>query len=211
MRSASEGRTIPRRPDPSRAGEPPAAGEAQPAGAVAEADAECVQACLQGKRERFAELVGRYQQAVYGVVLAYTRDPHRAEDVAQEVFVNAFTALKQLREPNRFFPWLLQIARHRASREARKEATRAEQPLPENWALAAAEEAQGPQRAADVLAMVEELPEPYRETVLLKYRLGLSCREIAQREGVPVGTITSRLTRALAVLRSAAGGRRDKP
>ena len=60
-------------------------------------------------------------------------------------------------------------------------------------------------QASALLAMVEELPEPYRHTLILKYRQGLSCREIAEQEQVAIGTITSRLTRALAVLRSALG------
>lgn len=168
-----------------------------------EADAACVREVLAGRRERFEELVRRYQRVVYGVVLAYVREPHLAEDVAQEVFVSAFTALGQLREPGRFLPWLLQIARHRAGREYKKTALRAEQPLEGRSEPARPESGEDAARAAGVLALVEELPEPYRETLLRKYQMGLSCKEIARLEAVPIGTITSRLTRALAVLRSA--------
>ena len=53
-----------------------------------------------------------------------------------------------------------------------------------------------------IFAKVEELPEPYRQTVLLKYAQNMSCKQIAEMEGVAVGTITSRLTRALMVLRT---------
>lgn len=180
----------------------------EPSGPAAAADAQCVVAVLGGDRERFGELVERYQGTVYSIVLGYVRDAQRAEDVAQEVFVGAFTNLAQLREPERFLPWLLQIARNRASREARRGASRPEQPLGDHD-TPAREADPDRARAAYILGLVEELPEPYRHTVLLKYKQGLSCKEIAQAEGVPVGTITSRLTRALGVLRGALGQGQD--
>ena len=185
---------------------PGAAGESprqDGAGARYRADAEAVRAVLAGQRERFAELVERYQASVYSVALGYTRDAHRAEDLAQEIFAGAYASLAQLREPERFFPWLLQSARNRSSREAQRSSAHTEQPLAEGQDPPAAEPGPELARAAAVFALVEQLPEPYRETVLLKYRLGLSCKEIAEREQVPIGTITSRLTRALAMLRSA--------
>jgi len=179
-------------------------GEAAALGAF-EADAECVRAVQAGQRERFEELVVRYQNAVFAISLGYTRNRARAEDLAQEVFVAAFTNLHQLREPGRFLPWLLQIARNRSFRETRRAGSRPEQPLTDGFNPVAPMADPDTQRAADVLALVEELEEPYRSTLLLKYQQDLSCKEIAKREGVPIGTITSRLTRALALVRSALG------
>lgn len=170
-----------------------------------EADAACVLAVRAGQRERFEELVERYQKAVFAVTLSYMKDAQRAEDLAQEVFINAFTNLSQLREANRFFPWLMQIARNRSYREAQRQAARPEQPIGEGFEPPAPGADADAQRVAGVLALVEELEEPYRTTLLCKYQQGLSCKEIAEREGVPIGTITSRLTRALAVLRTALG------
>lgn len=198
------------REESSSAREPAAAADASrpdaPSSSYAfAADAACVRAVLAGQRERFEELVGRYQNVVYAVALGYMKDAQRAEDLSQEVFINAFANLAQLREPERFLPWLLQIARNRSYREAHKAATRPEQALSEAHEPAAPGANQDVQRAANVLALVEELPEPYRGTLLMKYRQGLSCKEIAESEGVPIGTITSRLTRALAVLRTALG------
>jgi RNA polymerase sigma-70 factor (ECF subfamily) len=167
------------------------------------ADAECVRAVVGGNRERFAELVQRYQQAVYSVTLAYSRDTHHAEDLAQEVFVRAYGSLPQLREPARFGGWLLQIARHQAARQFRRRAAQPTQALTPETDPAAPEPSGDAERSARVLACIEELPELYRETLRLKYQEALSCKEIAAREGVPIGTITSRLTRALAVLRTA--------
>ncbi|MCZ7645212.1 MAG: sigma-70 family RNA polymerase sigma factor [Planctomycetota bacterium] len=193
------------RRNPSSDARPEDGSGADDAQSQGEIDAACIRAVLAGKRERFEELVLRYQSAVMGVVYPYVREAHRAEDLAQEVFVNAFSALGQLREQERFLPWLLQIARHRASREARRNASRPETALHPEVDVPEPEPNTDGQRAAEVLALVEELPEPYRMTMLLKYQQGLSCKKIAALENVPIGTITSRLTRALSILRTAMG------
>lgn len=171
-----------------------------------EADALCVADVLAGKRERFGEIIERYQDAVVAVVRGYVKDAHAAEDVAQDVFINAFTALPQLRQPRLFFPWLLQIARHRAAQSGRKLSRQSlERPLSgeEPQSEPAGGEAE---RVSHAMGAVEQLPEPYRNIVILKYERGLSCKEIAAQENVPLGTITSRLTRALMMLRDSLGG-----
>ncbi len=175
----------------------------------AQADARCIAAVLSGQPQRFVELIERHQQAVFAVARAYIKDAHLAEDVAQDVFLKAYTSLAALQQPELFHSWLLQIARHHAAQARARQVRRPDQP-----GLSAAESAAPAQRTDDdrlgrVLAGVEELPEPYRSTVLQKYQAGLSCKEIAEREGVAVGTITSRLTRALAMLRNALVARPD--
>lgn len=170
-----------------------------------DADARCIGDVLAGRRERFSELIERYQHAVVSVVRGYVRDTHAAEDAAQEIFVIAFTSLEQVRDPKLFFSWLLQIARHHAAKTGRGATARPTVPLT-GIEIAAEPQALEDSRVASVLAAVEQLNEPYRHTLLLKYEANLSCKEIARREGVSVGTITSRLTRGLAELRVALKG-----
>ena len=167
-------------------------------------DAQWVGQVIAGQRDIYEQLVLKYQGLVYAVVLSYVRDAHRAEDLAQEVLVQAYVALPQLRSGGSFMPWLLQIARNRASRVARRAARRPEVGEDALETVASAPESGEDERIAEALGLVEALPEPMRQTVLLKYRQGLSCREIADREQVAVGTITSRLSRALIKLREAA-------
>ena len=199
----------------------PAAGapELKPVGPTAQSDKECIEAVLAGKRERYQELVERHQRAVFSVVLGYVKDAHRAEDLAQEVFTQAFQALGQLREKERFVFWLMQSARNRALRAAKGDPRRKEQTLQPDedrqgtvasLVVSSEPEEKAQERTAGVMALVEGLPDLYRETLRLKYQEGLSCKEIAQREGVSIGTITSRLTRAVAVLRSALGVKHKK-
>ena len=73
-------------------------------------DAQCVHRCIQGDADAFAELVRRYQHAVYGLALSYVHSFADAEDLAQEAFIAAYQNLHRLREPARFAPWLKTIA-----------------------------------------------------------------------------------------------------
>ena len=193
-----------------RPGPAPTAPVVAPPGGVREhaaADAHCIAAVLGGNREKFGELIERYQHLVITVVRGYVQDAHAAEDVAQDIFVSAFTSLHQLREPTNFLPWLLQIARHRAALTGKRRDEAPVRSASEQLDVAAPEpELEAGLRLQTVFAAVEQLPEPYRETVLLKYQQNLSCKEIAERDGVAVGTITSRLTRALLILRGALAG-----
>jgi len=164
-----------------------------------DADAVCIAAVLSGDQQRYAELVERYQRIVYVVVRGYVNEAHAAEDAAQEIFINAFTNLQSLREPAQFQAWLLQIARHHAARSGRREDRRIDRD-------AIVGDAPAPEPVApreSVLGRLEELPEPYRSTLLKKYVQEQSCKEIAASEGVKIGTITSRLARGLEMLRTA--------
>lgn len=185
----------------------PDAPQAAPLASPYKEDVAAIDAVLAGDRERFSELIERYKTAVYAVALGFTKEPHRAEDLSQEVFVQAFSALKQLREKERFLPWLLQITRNKALRETKRNPGRREQPMLEDADPPAPKKDEKEQeRNANVIGMIEQLPETYREVLRMKYQQGLSCKEIAKQEGVAIGTITSRLTRAVAILRTALGG-----
>jgi RNA polymerase sigma-70 factor (ECF subfamily) len=175
-------------------------------------DAECVAAVLAGQRQTFEVLVERYQNAIFFIARAATRDAHLAEDIAQEIFILAFNALNTLRDPATFGPWLMQIARRHAALQG-KRARQQPGTMPLDAAPSSAIDpasmaapADAGDRLSTALNWVEQLPEPYRTTVIDKYQRNLSCKEIASAEGVAVGTITSRLTRALLMLRAAAKG-----
>jgi RNA polymerase sigma-70 factor, ECF subfamily len=63
-----------------------------------------------GDRAAYGELVRRFRPAIYGVLLAWLRDPAEADDVAQEVFLHTMRKISQLRDARCFSAWLRQIA-----------------------------------------------------------------------------------------------------
>ncbi len=79
-------------------------------------DQELVVQTQHGDMGAAAELIRRYESAVYASVYAISADHHAAEDVTQEAFVMAINQLKTLNEPARFGGWLLTIAKRMAIR-----------------------------------------------------------------------------------------------
>src|SRR5690349_12009869 len=74
---------------------------------------ELVERARGGELEAFNLLVGRYQDAVFGVAYSILGDFHEAQDVAQEVFIQAWRSLGALREAEKFSGWLYRIAQNR--------------------------------------------------------------------------------------------------
>lgn len=168
-------------------------------------DATLVADALRGDTRSQRALYDRFRPAVWRVARGFADfDADDVDDVVQEAFVRAFRSLAKLKEPERFGPWLLTIARNRAlTRLARR---RAGGELAEELSREAEVAATGEQGGADpdagaelelVRRLIAELPEgPEKETVHLFYVEGaLSAREIAGRLGVGKSAITMRLER----------------
>jgi RNA polymerase sigma-70 factor (ECF subfamily) len=125
-----------------------------------------VRQTLAGDRGAFAALYDRYARLVRAVVLDAARDPATVQDLTQECFLRAFHKLPSLREPGRFRPWLVGIARQVACEHRRRRTTVAldhdvPSPLDEAARWANADEIE------HVLRLVARLPEQERLAVRL--------------------------------------------
>ncbi len=177
-------------------------------------DAALVSTTLEtGSGAVFGELVTRHKGMVMGLVYSIVRDHHEAEDLAQEAFVRAFRSLKDLRNRSQFALWLGSIARNVALRGvSRKRPSVIEQTYlldgEDTGRPEGSKKAEDPGKTVSkqetydsIFSAIESLPETYRSTVYMKYQKGLTCREIAEVEGVSVGVVTSRLSRSMTTLR----------
>jgi RNA polymerase sigma-70 factor, ECF subfamily len=158
-------------------------------------DADIIGRCLAGNTAAYRSLVDRHAWAVRGFLLRRLREPAATDDAAQESFVRAYERLADLREPDRFLSWVLGIAANVASEHLRRERRGDQVPV------VPAHRADAVPVDESLARAVANLPEPYRETVRLRYWGGLSCEESAAALGVPLGTLTKRLSRAHALLR----------
>jgi RNA polymerase sigma-70 factor, ECF subfamily len=167
-------------------------------------DAALVARALRNEGAAFRALYDRYRPAVQRVARGFGElDRDDVEDVIQEAFVRAFQNLAGLKEPARFAPWLLTIARNRAlTRLARRRSAQDVADGLEHEAKAMEESHEPPDPTAEaeievVRKVIAELPDgPEKETVHLFYVEGkLSAREIAERLGVGKSAITMRLER----------------
>jgi RNA polymerase sigma-70 factor, ECF subfamily len=160
-------------------------------------DRECIEHCLDGRPDAFRHLVGRYQAVLLTYLAGHLGNREWAEEAAQEAFVRAYFALGKLKKPDSFFSWLLGIAGRVAMEQQRTERRQREA------AAARGTVAAGPEAPDDVPLQqaIAELPDVYREVVLLRYYGGRSCAKVAEELGIPLGTVTKRLSRAYTLLR----------
>jgi RNA polymerase sigma-70 factor (ECF subfamily) len=174
---------------------------------VSRDDEDDVGRCLAGERDAFKGLVARHEEALVRYLSAQSGRGDLAAEVAQEAFVRAYFALATLRSPANFRPWLLGIA-DRALKETLRARRRSASALGVVSASGRASPSLDPfddgrERDEALNAAVAALPEVYRRVVLLRFHAGLSCVQIAESLGVSTGTVTSRLSRAYALLRQA--------
>jgi len=162
-----------------------------------DSDNDCVAMCLNGHPEAFRHIVARYDAALVSYLAGRLRDRDRAEETAEEAFARAFMALRGLRKPESIFSWLVGIADRVLKEEARHARRRFE--LTEDFESKAQAAPAVPDY--DLEQKVAALPMTLREVVLLRFYGGLSCSEVSQRLGIPIGTVTKRLSRAYENLR----------
>lgn len=178
-----------------------------------------------GLRERdmelLADLVERSQRRLVRYLLYLTGRRDYAEDLAQETWIRVLQRGSQYNGRQRFDLWLFAIARNLAIdylRKKRKAVQTASLPDDRDEILLVSSSGPSPFEAAarseDAIRLAGQLQilSPlYREALLLRFQEDLSLAEIAQVLGAPVTTVTSRIYRGLAALRSAFEEGGDSP
>jgi RNA polymerase sigma-70 factor (ECF subfamily) len=160
--------------------------------------AELVSAAHGGNRAAFASLYERFHRVVHAVALA--RVPAcDAGDVVQDVFADAWRKLARLRDPEAFPGWIVAIARNRATDLARR-------PRPVDVAADLAIDPPPRVEAAAALRAIRELPETYRETMILRLVEGFTGPEIAEHTGMTPESVRVHLHRGMKLLRERLGG-----
>jgi RNA polymerase sigma factor (sigma-70 family) len=158
-----------------------------------------------GDGAAFGLLVRQHQSAVRAQLRRLLRgDAARADDLAQEVFVQAWMKLPQFRGDARLATWLYRIAWHQYLMTRRSQApdTVAEEALG-SAQPAAAESDTDPALRLDLARALDALPEAQRVAVVHCGLLGLSHEEAATLLELPLGTVKSNVTRGKARLRAA--------
>jgi len=161
-----------------------------------ETDADLVLAARRGSREAFGQLFDRHWPRVWRAAYSTTGERELANDAAQDAFLRAASALHRFDLSRPLEPWLVRIAINRAvdlvrvrrrlvSEDLADERYAFDEPLPDEE-LQEALSRLGPER---------------RAVIALHYWLDYTTPEIAEVLGVPLGTVNSRLARALRDLR----------
>lgn len=165
-----------------------------------QSDGELVAGALSGSDAAADELLSRHWPLAWWTAYSILGDRVAADDVAQEAVERAFGSLDRFDQSRPFRPWLARIAANQAlnaRRSGRRELPMADpemnghQPAP----------AMALEQRDELMQAVRRLPEERRLVVALRYFGDLDTSEIAVVLDLPVGTVSSRLSRALAELR----------
>ncbi|MBI2813176.1 MAG: sigma-70 family RNA polymerase sigma factor [Opitutae bacterium] len=171
-------------------------------------DAALVTATLAGDRDAFSQIVTRYQALVCSLAYNATGSVRQSEDLAQETFVAAWRDLSQLRETTKLRGWLCSIARHKISRAfsaSVREPAHAAEPLDAAYELAAtdplpSEQAVTREEQAILWRSLEQIPESYREPLILFYRENHSVERVAAALELTEDAVKQRLSRGRKLL-----------
>ena len=153
-----------------------------------------------GDHDAFAELVERHEAMVYSLAWHFFNDRSRAEEVAQDVFLQLYRNLSSLETEAHVLFWLRQVTTRRCIDQVRRTRMKAVS-LDDAGELRAVHRLPDPFLGRRIKKLVQELPELQRAVVTLRYQEDLDPSEICRIVGLPVNTVKSHLHRALQSLR----------
>ncbi len=171
-----------------------------------------------GDADAFCALVTRHQRFVYNLALRVLSDSQEAEDLTQEAFLRAWTALANFRGQCRFSTWLYRIVTNlcynrlpglRRQLSDLGDDCLAQVPDEASYFGDPSRRLESNEQRARLHAAIEALPESYRLLVVLRYQQELSYDEIAGVLNLPLGTVKTGLFRARERLRESLDVRKE--
>jgi RNA polymerase sigma-70 factor (ECF subfamily) len=156
-----------------------------------------------GDHDAFASLIEEHEAMVFSIALHFFDDRGRAEELAQEVFLQMFRSLRTIESRSHLVYWLRQVTSRRCIDQLRKPRPRAVSI--DDVDLAGGGEPRDPLLDRKMRELIAALPEMQRLVVTLRYQEDLNPSEICTIVNLPVNTVKSHLHRALVSLRRKLG------
>jgi RNA polymerase sigma factor (sigma-70 family) len=171
-------------------------------------DAELVKRACKGDNEAFSDLIGKYANAVYGAAYGKLGDFHRAQDIAQEVFVKAFKKLSSIKDPDKLGSWLYAVTNRecldwlRSSKNESVYDPAHHENIPLREMHETAEDTWlRKELRNEVWQALSNLTEANRTVTILYYIDDYKIREISDFLGLSVEAVESRLRRSRTLLK----------
>jgi len=171
-------------------------------------DLDLINRCITGDQECFEELVNRYKNLVYSIILRQTRNHDEANDLAQDIFLKVYKNLASYTSEFKFSTWIMRITSNHIIDQHRKkklevvsfEAYTAEGGVP--GTTSSPEVAYLKREETErINKIITGLPEIYKVPVVLYHQHGLSYQEISEKIGEPVSKIKNRIFRGRKMLK----------
>jgi RNA polymerase sigma-70 factor (ECF subfamily) len=175
-----------------------------------------------GSEQAFAWLISRYHQPIYSLLARTLHDRADAADLTQEVFVKVFRGVARFHGESSLRTWIYRIALHEASNQRRWWMRHKQQEIPIEQDMSEGnsgtpiklkemlvdpgespfEMAMHAENRTRVEAALSRVSEPFRTTLILRDIEGFVYEEVAEIQGVNLGTVKSRLVRGRALLKA---------
>ena len=175
-----------------------------------------------GSEEAFAGLIARYHQPIFSLLARTVQDRDAAADLTQEVFVKVFRGVSSFHGESSLRTWIYRIALREASNQRRwwmrhkqaevpieQEVGESDNGQPMRLKETLIDPAESPfdlalheENRARVEAALSQVQEPFRTTLILRDIEGFVYEEVAEMQGVNLGTVKSRLVRGRAALKA---------
>ena len=179
-----------------------------------EREAALITAILAGEREKFHDLIRPYERQVYLTALSLVKNETEAEDVAQEAILRAYRKLASFRGDAKFSTWLIAITLNEALSKLRQEKRASLDSLDNHdaeegdytpavltdWREIPSEALEREEIRALMRQAVADLPDAFREVVILRDMEELSVNETAEALGISISLVKVRLHRARLLL-----------
>jgi len=179
-----------------------------------EREAALITAILAGEREKFHDLIRPYERQVYLTALSLVKNETEAEDVAQEAILRAYRKLASFRGDAKFSTWLIAITLNEARSKLRQEKRASLDSLDNHdaeegdytpavltdWREIPSEALEREEIRALMRQAVADLPDAFREVVILRDMEELSVNETAEALGISISLVKVRLHRARLLL-----------
>lgn len=167
-------------------------------------DFEIVQACLNGDKDIFRELIVRYKGLVYSIILRMVSNSSDYNDLAQEIFIKAYKNLSKYQPSYSFATWLIRITTNHIIDYRRKNKVEYVPLDAAEYYLSSSGSAEEQVILKDskiqMEKLIDELPEIYRLPIVLYHHQGLSYDEIAKSLDLPISKVKNRIFRGRKIL-----------
>ncbi|MGL4791681.1 MAG: RNA polymerase sigma factor [Anaerotignaceae bacterium] len=168
-------------------------------------DFELVQACVEGDDRAFEEILGRYKNLVYSVVLRMVSDNEDTNDLAQEVFIKIYKNLNRYSPEYKLSTWIIKIATNTVIDFRRKKKPDsididemvyepADEQTPESDFV-------GKERQRELATAIEKLPDIYKVPIVLYHLQDMSYQEISDVLAISLSKVKNRIFRGRKILK----------
>jgi len=187
---------------------------------VKSSNSELIKQAIDGDEKAYKKLLENYRAAIYNLLYRMVRNKEETEDLVQEAFMKAFTALPSFNEEYAFSTWLYKIAINNCIDHMRKKKLKTysiNKPVQSNdgelrrefpdSSMSPDRKILTEERSKLIDGAIQDLPENYKIAIILRHTEEKSYEEIAEILSIPLGTVKARIFRAREMLKKKLKGK----